>query len=106
MRILLTGSSGLIGQALLPFLTSNGHKVVRLTRSPASGRYILWNPDAGTMNTDDLEDFEAIIHLAGESIVGRWTPEKKARILASRITMVIACAAPGSVSAFYKAKLL
>jgi uncharacterized protein (TIGR01777 family) len=85
MRMLLTGSSGLIGQALLSPLTSNGHKVVRLTRSPASGRYILWNPDAGTVNTDDLEDFEAIVHLAGESIVGRWTPEKKARILASRI---------------------
>ena len=85
MRILLTGSSGLIGQALLSFLTSNGHTVVRLTRSPATGRHILWNPDAGTVNTDDLEDFEAIVHLAGETIVGRWTPEKKARILESRI---------------------
>ena len=85
MRILLTGSSGLIGQALLPFLTSNGHTVVRLTRSPTSGRHIVWNPDAGTIDTDDLGDFEAIVHLAGESVVGRWTPEKKARILASRI---------------------
>ena len=85
MRILLTGSSGLIGLALLPFLASNGHTVVRLTRSPASGRYILWNPDAGVIDTDDLGDFDAIIHLAGESIVGRWTPDKKARILASRI---------------------
>ena len=84
MRILMTGSSGLIGQALLSFLTSNGHTVVRLTRSPATGRHILWNPDAGTVNTDDLEDFEAIVHLAGETIVGRWTPEKKARILESR----------------------
>lgn len=85
MRMLLTGSSGLIGQALLCSLTSQGHTVVRLTRSPASGRYVLWKPDAGTVNTDDLEDFEAIVHLAGETIVGRWTLEKKARILASRI---------------------
>ncbi len=85
MRILLTGSSGLIGQALLPFLPSNGHTVVRLTRSPAIGRHILWNPDAGTVNTEDLEDFEAIVHLAGETIVGRWTPEKKARIFESRV---------------------
>jgi len=85
MRMVLTGSSGLIGQALLSFLTSNGHTVVRLIRSPAIGRHILWNPDAGTVNTDDLEDFEAIVHLAGETIVGRWTPEKKARILESRI---------------------
>ena len=84
MRVLMTGSSGLIGQALLSFLTTNGHTVVRLTRSPATGRHILWNPDAGTVNTDDLEDFEAIVHLAGETIVGRWTPEKKARILESR----------------------
>ena len=84
MRVLMTGSSGLIGQALLSFLTTNGHTVVRLTRSPATGRHILWNPDAGTVNTDDLEDFGAIVHLAGETIVGRWTPEKKARILESR----------------------
>jgi hypothetical protein len=85
MRILLTGSSGLIGQALLPFLTSSGHTVVRLTRSPANGQHILWNPEVGTIDKDDLGDFDAIIHLAGESIVGRWTPDKKARILASRI---------------------
>lgn len=84
MRVLMTGSGGLIGQALLSFLTTNGHTVVRLTRSPATGRHILWNPDAGTVNTDDLEDFGAIVHLAGETIVGRWTPEKKARILESR----------------------
>jgi uncharacterized protein (TIGR01777 family) len=85
MRMLLTGSSGLIGQALVSSLTSKGHTVVRLTRSPASGRHILWNPDSGTVNTNDLEDFEAVVHLAGETIVGRWTLEKKARILASRI---------------------
>ncbi|HXW15185.1 MAG TPA: TIGR01777 family oxidoreductase [Terriglobia bacterium] len=84
MRILLTGSSGLIGQALLSFLTTNGHTVVRLTRSPASGQYILWNPESGILDTEDFEDFEAIVHLAGETIVGRWTPEKKARILESR----------------------
>jgi hypothetical protein len=87
MRILLTGSSGLIGQALLSFLTADGHKVVSLTRSQthASGRHILWDPAAGTIDADDLEDFDAVVHLAGESIVGRWTAEKKARILESRV---------------------
>ena len=86
MRILLTGSSGLIGHALLSFLTADGHKVVRLTRSqrPASSSHISWDPSAGTIQVDDLEDFDAVVHLAGESIVGRWTPEKKARILESR----------------------
>ncbi len=87
MRILLTGSSGLIGHALISFLTADGHKVVRLTRSEtrASGRHISWDPVAGTINTDDLGGFDAVVHLAGESIVGRWTPEKKARILESRV---------------------
>jgi uncharacterized protein (TIGR01777 family) len=76
----------LIGHALLTFLTADGHKVVRLTRSQshASGRHIVWDPEAGTIDTDDLEDFDAVVHLAGETIVGRWTPEKKARILESR----------------------
>jgi uncharacterized protein (TIGR01777 family) len=87
MRILLTGSSGLIGHAVLSFLTADGHKVVGLTRSQtrASGRHISWDPTAGTIDADDLEDFDAVVHLAGESIVGRWTPEKKARILDSRV---------------------
>jgi hypothetical protein len=85
MRILLTGSTGLIGRALLTFLAADGHKVVCLTRSPATGRHVLWNPDAGTIEPEDLEDFEAVVHLAGEPIVGRWTPKKKARILESRV---------------------
>jgi uncharacterized protein (TIGR01777 family) len=86
MRILLTGSSGLIGRALLSFLTSDGHKVVTLTRSKthATGLHISWDPDADIIDKDDLEDFDAVVHLAGESIVGRWTTEKKARILESR----------------------
>jgi uncharacterized protein (TIGR01777 family) len=86
MRILVTGSNGMIGHALLAFLSADGHKVVTLTRSKsdATGRHIVWDPDAGIIDKDDLEDFEAVIHLAGESIVGRWTPEKKARILESR----------------------
>jgi uncharacterized protein (TIGR01777 family) len=44
----------------------------------------LWNPDAGTIQADDLEDFDAVVHLAGETIVGRWTAGKKTCILESR----------------------
>jgi uncharacterized protein (TIGR01777 family) len=86
MRILVTGSNGLIGRGLLAFLSQNGHVVVTLSRSKtrAAGRHILWDPDSGTIDKNDLEDFEAVVHLAGESIVGRWTPGKKARILESR----------------------
>ena len=87
MRILLTGASGLIGHALIDFLAADGHEIVTLTRSKAhgSGDQVFWNPDAGILNKDDLENFDAVVHLAGESIVGRWTPQKKARIRDSRI---------------------
>ncbi len=87
MRVLITGSRGLIGHALSTVLASDGHRVFSLThsKSPANDREILWNPDTGTMEKDDLEGFDAAVHLAGESIVGRWTPQKKARILDSRI---------------------
>jgi hypothetical protein len=86
MRILVTGSSGLIGQALLSFLTAEGQNVVCLTRSAARAgdRNIRWDPDAGTLPLEQLEDFDGVVHLAGETIVGRWTAEKKARILDSR----------------------
>ncbi len=87
MRILMTGSSGLIGRALTLFLTTQGHKVVALVRSKkqSSDTQILWNPDAGTIDKDRIEDFDAVINLAGEPIAGRWTAHKKARILDSRI---------------------
>ena len=86
MRILLTGASGLIGQSLLTLLESDGLQVVGLTRSktPSPGRQISWNPGAGIIDENGLENFDAVVHLDGESIVGRWTPGKKARILESR----------------------
>jgi len=86
VRILLTGSSGLIGQALIPFLTADGHQVARLLRSlgPAGDGQIWWNPSAGTISRDSLEGFDAVLHFAGETVAGRWTAGKKARILESR----------------------
>jgi uncharacterized protein len=87
MRILLTGSNGLIGRALHSFLTADGHIVVCLTRPQSSsmGRHITWEPEKGILDADDLENFDAVVHLAGETIVGRWTPAKKALILQSRV---------------------
>lgn len=86
MRILLTGSGGLIGQALVPFLTAGGHEVTRLIRSraPTATGQISWNPSGGIIPADSLEGFDAFVHLAGESVASRWTPGKKARILESR----------------------
>jgi hypothetical protein len=87
MRILVTGASGLIGRALIPSLAADGHKIVCLSRTPGSGdhRHIYWDPHHGTLDADAVENFDAVIHLAGESIVGRWTAEKKARIRDSRV---------------------
>ncbi len=88
MKILISGSSGLVGRALIPHLVAGGHQVVRLLRArPAPGEAaIFWDPDAGTLDPAALEGFDAVIHLSGESIAaGRWTEAKKARIRDSRV---------------------
>ncbi len=88
LRILITGSSGLIGVALTGFLESGGHEVVRLVRHPpASGAEILWDPAAGRIDAGALEGFDAVIHLAGENIgAGRWTAARRRRIRDSRVS--------------------
>src|ERR687890_249877 len=84
MNVLVSGAKGLIGSALIPELEVGGHRVDRLTRSPRSGEDIRWDPDAGTIE-GDLAGYEAVIHLAGESIAeGCWTAERKRRIVESR----------------------
>ena len=88
MKILVSGSSGLVGRALVPRLTKGGHQVVRLVRARAAPdeAAILWDPDAGTLDPAPLEGFDAVIHLSGESIAtGRWTEAKKARMRDSRV---------------------
>lgn len=88
MKILVTGSTGLVGSALLPFLRSQGHEVFRLVRSQAKvgPAEIYWNPEQGIEDTSRLEGLDAVVHLAGENISeGRWTEEKKKRIRDSRV---------------------
>jgi uncharacterized protein len=87
MRVVLTGSSGLIGSALAEALEEGGNEVVRLVRSgadPAQGRF-RWDPEAGELDTQALQGADAVVHLAGESVAGRWTDAKKRRILDSRV---------------------
>jgi uncharacterized protein (TIGR01777 family) len=73
-RVLVTGAHGLIGTALVPFLTAGGHAVATLSSRPPI------HPALGE------EPFDAVVHLAGEPIAsGRWTAAKKERILMSRI---------------------
>jgi uncharacterized protein len=84
-KILVSGSSGLIGAALLPALQSSGYEVTRLVRGAASGKgRIGWNP-ARPLAPESVSGFDAVVHLAGESIVGRWTEAKKRRIRESRV---------------------
>jgi uncharacterized protein (TIGR01777 family) len=87
LHVAVTGSTGLVGAALIPFLTTGGHRVTRLVRSQTRGDdgTALWNPAAGTIDAAALEGVEAVVHLAGESVAGaRWTEAVKARILESR----------------------
>lgn len=84
-RILVSGVSGSIGAALLPSLKARGYNISRLVRGPGSGEgQISWNPEA-PLSPESVSGYEAVIHLAGESIGGRWTDAKKKRILESRV---------------------
>jgi uncharacterized protein len=88
VNILVSGSHGLIGSALVPALAARGHRVVRLVRSrgPRSSDEIGWDPAGGWIDAPALEGLEGVIHLAGEAIAaGRWTAARKARIRGSRI---------------------
>lgn len=86
MEIAVTGATGLIGSALIARLTSGGHHVVRFVRSePAPGSAdIYWDPEKAYVDTIKLDGKDAVVHLAGESISKRWTPERKTRIQSSR----------------------
>jgi uncharacterized protein len=87
LRILVSGASGVLGRALVPFLTTGGHRVWTLVRRrPAPDKQeIQWDPMAGTIDARALPDLDAVIHLAGEYIgLNRWTAEKKQRVIESR----------------------
>jgi uncharacterized protein (TIGR01777 family) len=88
MKIMVTGSSGLVGSRLVSFLSENAHSVFCLVRTSENKRSngIYWNPAQGKLQANLLEGLDAVVHLAGENISdGRWSTAKKARILNSRI---------------------
>jgi uncharacterized protein (TIGR01777 family) len=90
MTVAVTGSRGLVGSELVPFLTTGGHRVVRLVTG--SGRppfddgttWVTWDPD-GELPPAVLDGVDAVVHLAGDNVAdGRWTEAKKRRIRDSR----------------------
>jgi len=84
-RVAITGGSGFVGGALTAFLRTGGHEVVRLTRrrDPGEG-WIHWDPSAGVVDAAALEGVDAVVHLAGTSIGGLWTPKRRHDIITSR----------------------
>jgi len=105
MKLVVSGSSGLVGTALLPFLTAGGHAVRRLVRKGAAADDLTWSPERGELDSGGFEGVDGVIHLAGESVAeGRWNAAKKQRILASRVegtrllaTALARCATPPAV---------
>src|SRR5690348_4649230 len=88
MKILVTGSHGLVGSALLKSLVTDGHEVVRLVRGEREfgSPDIAWYPEQAAVDAQQFEGLDAVFHLAGESIAsGRWTEEKKRAIRDSRV---------------------
>lgn len=86
MRVAITGASGLIGGALAERLVNDGNQITRIVRRPgARPGEVSWDPRTGRIDAAGLEGHDAIVHLAGESLIGIWTREKKARIRDSRV---------------------
>lgn len=90
MNITITGASGFIGRRLMKLLCANGHTLHVLSRHagtnlPPNVRLSVWDALAGPPPEASLRDAEAVIHLAGEPVGQRWTPEAKRRIRQSRV---------------------
>lgn len=107
--IAMTGSSGLVGTALAAFLSTGGHRIIRLVRGePANANERRWDPSQPA--ADLLEGVDAVVHLAGESIAGRFTEQHRRAIRDSRIepTRRLARTAAGTagVKAFVSASAI
>jgi uncharacterized protein (TIGR01777 family) len=88
MKILISGSTGLVGSALVPYLIGQGHQIVRLVRKQGEllEGEVRWDPEQGTIDSDNLSGIDAVVHLAGENIgAKRWSVAQKQRISDSRV---------------------
>lgn len=89
MRVAVSGSTGLVGAALVANLHADGHEIVRLVRPAtrsAQPNDVRWDPRTGDIDQSGLEGVDAVVHLAGETISAlRWTADKRRRIRESRV---------------------
>jgi uncharacterized protein (TIGR01777 family) len=86
MHVLVAGSTGLIGSALVAELNSAGHRVTRLVRRDAQAGDVLWDPGRGGLTSGDLDGVDAVVNLAGRSIgAKRFSSEEKQRLWDSRV---------------------
>lgn len=93
MKVLVTGATGFIGREVLLALREAGHRTVVLTRDPerapvrlpVHSEVFAWDPALLHPPREAFDGVEAVVHLAGESIVGRWTESRKSEILRSRV---------------------
>jgi hypothetical protein len=86
MHIAITGSHGLVGSVLVPFLTTGGHRITRIVRGTAGEGEMAWNPGGRQFEAAGLDGIDAVVHLAGENIASRrWGAAQKKRIRDSRV---------------------
>ncbi len=81
----MSGTSGMIGSTVAPYLASRGHEVVSLVRREAGPGEVRWDPDAGTIDAAAAEGFDAVVHVASMRWPMRWTPKAKAAIRENRL---------------------
>ena len=88
-RIVVAGGSGFIGEPLVRSLLARGDDVAVLTRNPSkvrAGSAVTWNPPSQGSWSDEVANADVVINLAGENVgAGRWTAERKKRIMESRV---------------------
>lgn len=85
-RFIVAGATGMIGSALVPFLTTGGHQVTRLVRSRPAPGDATWDPDRGVLDPSVLTGADAVINLAGANVAGgRWTAARKQLLISSRV---------------------
>ena len=86
LRVAITGASGLVGSAFADLLTTGGHEVVRISRSPQDASQVEWDPKLGLKPHQALEGLDALVHLAGENIAARrWSDRQMEEIRSSRV---------------------